>query len=260
VTASKWAEFPVLAFDIESTGVDTASDRIVTCALVEVPATGRPITSHFVVDPGVEIPAEAAAVHGYTRDRAAAEATHSVEQMLFEVTGRIALWLGHGKPLVTFNAAFDLSMLEAENARHGIEGLTSRLGLGKVQPVIDPMVIANYVEPYRKKVCTCRCGATDKTLTGWCLHYRVPLVGAHGAAGDALAAARLWRRIMTTRPWKFPGMTLPALHQSQVGWKKAQADQLRDWWRKQGDDRWREVDGSWPMRRTPVPAGVGVSS
>jgi DNA polymerase-3 subunit epsilon len=114
------------------------------------------------------------------------------------------------------------------------------------------MMLANYAEPYRKRICTCGCGAQDKTLTGWCLHYKVPLVGAHGAGGDALAAARLWRRIMATHPRKFAGMTLPALHQSQVGWKKVQADSLRDWWKQQGDERWREVDGTWPLRRDPV--------
>lgn len=253
---SKWDEFAVLAFDVETSGVNTATDRIVTAALVEVPRTGRPITTSYVVDPGVDIAPEATEVHGYTRARAAAEATHTTEQMLFEITGRLALWLSHGGPVVSFNAPFDLSMLEAENTRHGVDTLVSRLGVGKVSPIIDPMVLANFAEPYRKRICTCGCGAQDKTLTGWCLHYKVPLIGAHGAGGDALAAARLWRRIMATHARKFPGMTLPALHQSQIGWKRAQADGLRDWWRKQGDERWREVSSDWPLHRAPV----GVSS
>lgn len=258
---SKWEDFALLAFDVESTGVSTAEDRIVTAALVEVPRTGRPTTTTYVVDPQVEIPAEATAVHGYTRERAAAEATHTTEQMLFEITGRIALWLGHGGPVVSFNAPFDFSMLEAENHRHGVDTLQSRLGPGKIQPIVDPMVLANFCEPYRKRICSCGCGAQDKTLTGWCLHYKVPLIGAHGAGGDALAAARLFRRIMATHPRKFPGMTLPGLHQSQVGWKRAQADSLRDFWRKQGDERWREVSGDWPLQLAPVaPVTAGVAS
>lgn len=254
MTASKWSDWPCLGLDTETTGV-TGEDRIVTAALVQIRPGHRPTTTTYVVDPGTPIPAEATAVHGYTRERAAAEATHTVEQMLFEVTGRIAYALGRGIPVVAFNAAFDLSMLETENDRHGVDSLISRLGRGKLQPVVDPMVLANKAEPYRKKTCTCGCGA-DKTLVGWCAHYGVRHVGAHDAAGDALAACRLWPRILERHAkTHFRGFAMPGLHQAQVGWRKEQADGLRAYFDRNGIEH-DGVDGSWPLYTVPRTAGA----
>jgi DNA polymerase-3 subunit epsilon len=257
--ASKWSEFPCLAFDTETTGVSPTNDRIVTAALVELHPGQRPKSTIYVVDPGIDIPDEAANVHGYTRDRAIAEQTHTPDQMLFEVTGRIAHAMGRGIPVVAFNAAFDLTTLEAENTRHQVAGLIDRLGTGKVQPVIDPMVLANKAEPYRKKICACGCGATDKTLVGWCLHYGVRHTGAHDAGGDALAAGRLWSRILERHAkTHFRGFMLPGLHQAQVGWRKEQADSLRSYFDKNGIDH-DGVDPGWPLYTSSRAAQAGVA-
>jgi DNA polymerase-3 subunit epsilon len=267
VTASKWAEWPSLCFDIESTGVDPWNDRIVTASLVEIRPGKRPTTTSYLVDPGVEIPAEAEAVHGISTAKAQAEATHTVEEMLFEITGRIALWLGHRQPLVVFNAPYDLTMLEAENRRNSIDTLVDRLGVGKIQPVIDPMVLDKYADKFRKsqpapteadparKICACGCGAENKKLGSLCLHYGVRHTGLHDASGDALAAGRLWPRIIERHPTKFRGMTMPALHQSQISWKKAQQDDLRAYFDKVGKEH-DGMPGDWPIQAAPARAAV----
>lgn len=245
---SKWADFACLGFDLESTGVDTTKDRIITAALVEIKPGHRPAVSSYVVDPGVDISPEASEVNGYTRERAIAEATHTPEQMLFEITGRVAYWLGHGQPVVVFNGAFDFSMLEHENARHAVDTLVDRLGQGGLQPVVDVYVLDKFADPYRKG---------GRKLTQVCEHYGVRHVGAHEAAADALAACRLWPRIMVKHSRKFPGQTLQSLHQSQVQWRKAQMDSLRAYFDRQGTVH-DGCDPGWPVytseRRTTAVA------
>src|SRR4051794_3644780 len=59
-----WQHGRLVAFDIETTGVRPTVDRIVTAA-VAVVGGGLPSEHHdWLVDPGVEIPAGATAVHG----------------------------------------------------------------------------------------------------------------------------------------------------------------------------------------------------
>lgn len=237
----------MLGLDFETTGVDVFGDRIVQAALIEVQPGTRPTITTYLVDPGIPIPDGAAEVHGITTERAKAEATHTVEQMLFEVSGRVALWLGRGKPVVGCNLSYDLTLLEAENQRHGVDTLASRLGSGKIQPIVDVLVLDKYADPYRKG---------GRKLEQLCAVYGVRHTGAHDAAGDALAACRLWPRIMAKHSRKFPGHTLASLHQSQIGWRKEQMDGLREHFDKKGT----EHDGccpEWPIHSACAPARVG---
>lgn len=260
MTGSKWDRMPMMALDFESTGVDPFDARMVTAALVIVEPDKRPRTISYVVDPGMEIPEEAAAVHGYTREKAIANASHTVDQALFEIVGRVALWLEHGKPLVVFNAAYDVTLLEAECRRNDIEGLIARRStISRISPVIDPMVLDKAADPYRKGVCAedrknpCQCGAADKKLTSLCLHYGVRHVGAHDAAGDALAACRLWPRIIGRHPATFRGFTLGALHQAQIGWRRKQQTSLAQYFHRQGDHEAAvSCNPEWPIQRPPV--------
>lgn len=251
---AKWGGMPSLGFDIESTGVDVYTDRIVTVSLVEVTPGRRPDLDTWIVSPAIPIPDEAAQIHGYTTERAQAEQTHTIGEALLQITDRIATWLTAGWPLVAFNAAYDLTLLEVENHRHGIPTLANRLGgHTRVAPVIDPMVLANAAEPFRKKACACGCGAVDKTLGGWCTHYKVVATGAHGSSGDALAACRLWPKVMvenrgenTRGGTTFKGFLLPGLHAAQQGWRKKQTDSLRAYFDRQGIDH-DGIDGGWPF-------------
>jgi DNA polymerase-3 subunit epsilon len=237
-----------LAFDLETSGVSPLEDRIVTAALVEVRPGHRPTTTRYVVDPGVEIPAEATEIHGYTQQRAMSEATHSIDQALFEIAGRIALWLGKGRPLVVMNGSFDLTMLEAECHRHDVDGLVARLDSpSKVAPVIDVLVLDKYADAYRKG---------GRRLEQLCATYGVRHVGAHDAAGDALAAARLWPRIIAQHPAKFRGQTLGGLHTAQIGWRRDQCNSLRAYFDRKGTAH-DGVDPGWPFHtRLHDQAGV----
>lgn len=215
MTAKNWAEWPVLAFDTETSGVDVYTDRIVQLALVDVRPGQRPTGTTMLVDPGVDIPDEAAAVHGINRDHAATHATHpSPGDMLFEAAARIAPWIGKGFPLVGMNLAFDLTLFEVECVRHGVDGLIPRLGTAsRVAPVVDVMVLDKYVDAYRRG---------GRKLTDLCAVYGVRHTGAHDATADALACARIWPRLMAKHAKKFQAMTMGALHLSQVKWRRDQ--------------------------------------
>ena len=79
MTSSNWHNGRLAAFDIESTGVNPQSDRIVT-ATVSVVGGGLPAEStSWLADPGVEIPEGAARVHGITTEQARAEGRPAAE-------------------------------------------------------------------------------------------------------------------------------------------------------------------------------------
>lgn len=281
MSALKWHEDRQAGFDTETTGTSVHDDRIVTAAIVHHNPGQRPRTLSWLIDPGIDVPDEAAAVHGWTNDRIRTELAGfeairlndrrtplSRAQALYEITGQVALAMSQRVPVVAANASFDLSLLEAENTRHGVDTLTARLGTDGIRGVVDPMVIEKQYDKFRKTCykapgCDpetkhhecggCRggktrcggCGATDRTLTSLCAHYGVLHGGAHDASADALAAIRLAGKLAADWPeiarWK-----LDTLHRNQVTWRAEQMDGLRSYF-----DRNRiEHDGccgSWPV-------------
>lgn len=61
-------ERPIAFFDIESTGTNYKTDRIIDLAIVKVLPNGERETHTFRVNPGVPIPPEATRVHGISND------------------------------------------------------------------------------------------------------------------------------------------------------------------------------------------------
>lgn len=275
-----WATLPLAGYDVESTGTDPHQDRIVSAAVIQ-DRPGTPTqTFTWLVNPGVEIPAEAAAIHGISNERVQAEGMDPAKA-LSEISGRLALAMGYFIPLVIANAPYDITMTEAENRRHAVEPLAARVAPLPIGPVIDPMVLNEKIDPYRKscykasgcdveaKVHECGgcrgsrvwdcggCGITDRKLSSLCKHYGIELVDAHDAAADALAAVQLARHLLVRFGNHFRGLTIGTLHQSQVEWKREQADRLRAFFDKVG----KEHDGvppEWPLLPTPVASSQGV--
>lgn len=242
----------MLGYDHESTGINVREDRAVTTALVDIHPRQRPVVTTWLVNPGVPIPDEATNVHSITTEKAQAEGTDP-GQMLYEVAGRLALALNRGIPVVGANLSYDLSLLHHECLRHGIPTLADRLGgPGRVAPIIDVQVIDKYAEPYRKG---------GRKLVDLCATYGVTHTGAHDAAADALAACRLWPRIMGRFPRKFgQSMTLNILHQSQVQWRRDQMNGLRAYFDKKNTPH-DGCCGGWPVHDTccrPGPEAVSA--
>lgn len=218
-----WWDGPLVGFDLETTGVDPETARIVTaCVVLDIPGH-EPVVRSWLVNPGVDIPAEAAAVHGVTTERAQAEGQYPDVAI-----GEILTLLGAqaNPPLVAFNAAYDFTVLDREARRLGREPLVPR-------PVIDPFVIDKQVDRYRRG---------KRTLGITCQHYGVTLDAAHTADADALAAVQLARAIARGTSG---APDVDVLHDLQIGWRAQQSASLQEYLRRQ--DPTVVVDGTWPV-------------
>jgi DNA polymerase-3 subunit epsilon len=98
-------------FDLETTGLDLDTSRIVTSTVAVIDSNGEPTEVHeWLVNPGIEIPEAAANVHGITTEIARANGVEpgpAISEML-EVLNR----LNKSMPLVAFNAPYDFSILK----------------------------------------------------------------------------------------------------------------------------------------------------
>src|SRR4051794_31619472 len=102
MNSANWHHGRLAAFDIESTGVDPQSDRIVT-ATISVVGGQQPIdTASWLADPGVPIPEGAARVHGITTERAQAEG-RPAREVISEIVEKLAAQVAKGVPVVAFN-------------------------------------------------------------------------------------------------------------------------------------------------------------
>ena len=213
--APSWVIGSLLGFDTETTGVDPLKDRLVTAALVSRGplgadgARGRDVRT-WLADPGVEIPEAAAAVHGITTERARAEGRPAV-QILEDVAGALAAAMARGTPVVAFNASFDLTLMEAELARHGLPGLRERLGRGGggdgIGPILDPLVLDRAVDRYRRG---------KRRLGDLCAVYGVRVdESLHTAEVDVAAALDVLEAMVRAHP-RLGSMSLEELQGFQV--------------------------------------------
>lgn len=238
-----WHDGRLAAFDIETTGTDTENDRIVTAAITLVGGGEDRLSHDWLVDPGVEIPADATAVHGITNEKARTEgipAARAVE----ELTAVLAAQLVNDVPVIAFNARFDLTILDREARRHGVEPLIERVGPDGMF-VVDPYVLDKQFNRFRKG---------RRTLGVLCEAYGIPLTDAHAADADALAAARLAWKLANLTP-EISGAELFDLHEDQVVWAAEQAASLQKHFEDKG--RPERVEGAWPIV-PPRPAVVDI--
>lgn len=233
--SSRWAEGPLVGFDTETTGVDVARDRIVTAAVVlRIPGVSTEVRT-WLIDPGVEIPAEAAAIHGVTTEHARAHGM-SPGVALEEIAAELTAHLREGIPVVAYNAAFDLSLLDAELARHGLATLPERLGRA-VTPVLDPLVIDRWQDRYRRG---------KRRLGDLVLHYGVEAADdLHSADVDVLATLDVLAALVRAFP-ALGSLSLEDLHRAQVGAHHAWARGFNEWRARQGHEG-PGASLSWPV-------------
>ena len=224
-----WAE-QIAVFDTETTGISPAHSRIVTASLAVLTGTGE-ISERYdwMLNPGVEIPENAFRVHGISTEMAqqqgidAAVGISQIIDHLVNVTNR-------GLPLVVFNAPYDLTLLAHEAARYGLPFPID------IKPVIDPLVIDKQLDRYRKG---------KRTLIAACEHYGVTLSQAHDAGADAIAAGQVLQAIARKFASTLPD-DLEALHQNQVSWAAAQAENFEQYMRSNRDPQFT-AERRWPV-------------
>ncbi len=217
-------------FDLETTGIDTETSRIVSAYVGVVDAAGAPKGVSWLADPGIEIPAQASAVHGISTERARAEGRDAAE-VVAEIVAVLRALLAQGVPVVIYNAAYDLTLLNRECLRHSI------LPLADPSPIIDPLVIDRAVDRYRKG---------KRTLEVAAEFYGVELMDAHDAEADAVAAGRVAQAIFRRYSEQFRGDPV-ALHAQQKTWAAESARSFQEYMRRSKDPDF-VADGAWPER------------
>ena len=227
-----WPDGPLASLDLETTGRDPASDRVLELALL-LERPGHPVEPlvDTLIDPGPEvvISPDASAVHGITRERLIAEAAPPAAQVLAEVRDTLARLADDGIGVVIFNATFDWPLLAADLAR---------LDPPQTLPdcrLIDPLVLDRHVDRYRKG---------KRTLEAACGHYGIVLDDAHRAGADALASLGVARAVGRVSP-PVAGLDLDALQTLQVGAYATWRDSFNDYLRRIDADR-GPVTGDWP--------------
>ncbi|MFF3330955.1 3'-5' exonuclease [Streptomyces sp. NPDC002888] len=231
-----WHRELIVGFDLETTGTDPREARIVTGAVIEV--RGGQVLGHreWLADPGVEIPADAVAVHGISNERAATQG-RPADQVADAIAEVLATYWKSGVPVVAYNAAFDLTLLSAELRRYALPSLSDRLGGLDPAPVVDPYTIDRWADRYRRG---------KRNLEAVCAEYGVALDTAHDATADALAAARLACAIADRHP-KIAALGPAELHRRQIDWYADWAADFQDFLRRKGNAE-AVVDGTWPLR------------
>jgi DNA polymerase-3 subunit epsilon len=187
----------------------------------------------WLADPGIEIPAGAAAIHGISTERARADGAPA-PRVVAEVVEALCALFDAGIPVVAYNAPFDFSLLKNEAVRHGVAPIHAP------SPVIDPLVVDKTYDRYRRG---------KRTLSVVAAHYAVSLDAAHEACADAVAAGRVALALAEKfGPWMPP--TLDELHTRQISWARAQAASLTEYFIKVGrlDATDAPLDGAWPIR------------
>ena len=158
----------VIAFDVETTGLDPVADRVVELAFAGLNTDGQIAwTWNQLFNRGCEIPSQATAIHGIENDDvkyapAFAEKVAEIEQLLTDRT------------LLAHNLFFDVGFLGVEMRRCG-----ARLPVNRG---LDTLKISRRVDP----------NARSHNLSSVCRRYRIGLGNAHRAAADTVAVAQLF--------------------------------------------------------------------
>ncbi len=200
-----WADLPIILVDVETTGKDASSDRVVEVGFAV--ARGGEITErrNWLVNPGRPIPQEASDIHKITDDDV--KDAPAFEAIAAEVAAAI-----EGAIPGAYNAAFDKAFLTNELARAG-------LSLRRDIEWIDPLVWARELQQ----------GERSRALGEVAARLGISLENAHRAADDAEAALRVL--LALGRDVRVP-RTYGALVQEQRRLALAQADERRLRWRQ----------------------------
>jgi DNA polymerase-3 subunit epsilon len=186
---------PLAFFDLETTGVNTRSDRIVEIAVLKYPPRGSVRSFEYRINPEIPIPADATRVHGIQDEDVALAPTFA------QVADRLITFL-EGCDLAGFNVRrYDLPLLQQELQR-----------CGKSLPmddrhIIDVQSIFHMKEPRD----------LSAALRFYCSREHT---GAHGAMADVRAtadilAAQLQR--YTDLPHEIPALE-ESVHPKDPSW------------------------------------------
>ncbi|NBB83315.1 MAG: hypothetical protein GVY28_07905, partial [Alphaproteobacteria bacterium] len=192
------AELSATVLDTETTGLDAATARLLSVGAVRLHGTRvfHGAVLERLVDPGVDIPLRATAVHGLTNAMIAGAPAFA--DILPDLQAFLAdtMVVGH-------NIRFDLAVLSREMARAG-SPWTKPLSL-------DTALLFMALEP----------DADSLSLEALAAHFGVAIQGRHTALGDSLVTAEIYVRMVPRLRDKGVASFGDALDLQRVAMRKA---------------------------------------
>ncbi|MCH6198949.1 3'-5' exonuclease [Aquiflexum sp. LQ15W] len=162
---------PIAFFDLESTGINISTDRIVEISILKVHPNGRQETKTSLINPTIPIPAESSAIHGiYDKDVRDSPTFKSLSRELHQFL--------EGADLAGFNVLkFDIPLLVEEFLRSGIDFDIDKRNILDSQKIFHLMEKRNLSAAYKFY-----CGKT--------------LENAHSAEADTIASYEVFKAQM----------------------------------------------------------------
>ena len=166
---------PICFFDLETTGIEVAKDRIVEISILKVFPNGNKESKTWLVNPEMVIPPNVIAVHGITNEKVANEPTFK------ELASQIYAMI-KDSDLAGFNSdRFDIPLLAEELLRAGVDfDMKSRVS-------VDVQTIFHKME--------------ERTLSAALKFYcGKSLDNAHSAAADTMATYEILKAQLERYP------------------------------------------------------------
>ncbi len=172
---------PLAFFDLETTGINTAKDRIIDICIIKAMPNGEVTTKKQRVNPGMPIPIESSLIHGlYDDDVAACPPFKAVAKGLAQFM--------EGCDLAGFNSnRFDVPLLVEEFLRADVNFDVRNRRLIDAQRIFHLMEPRNLSAAYR-------------------FYCNKELVGAHGAEADTIATLE----VLNAQVQRYVGMVAKA--------------------------------------------------
>ncbi len=134
---------PLIFFDLETTGTNITTDRIVEISLIKVMPNGEEICKTRRINPGIHIPEEATAVHHITDDDVK-------DCPMFKQVAKSLAQIFEGCDIAGFNSnRFDVPMLDEEFHRADVPFDFSRARFIDVQTIFHKKEPRNLIAAYR---------------------------------------------------------------------------------------------------------------
>jgi DNA polymerase-3 subunit epsilon len=206
-----WMDLPIAMIDVETTGRDASSDRVVEVGIAISRGGEIRERRNWLVNPGRPIPKEATEIHKLTDD--------DVKDALpFQsVAAEIAKTLEGCIP-GAYNSTFDKAFLSNEMARAGLTADELPAGLRRDIEWLDPLVWARELQSEER----------SRALGEVAARLGIVLKNAHRASDDAEAA--LGVLLVLGRDERIP-RTYGAVVQQQRRLSFEQADERRLRWK-----------------------------
>jgi DNA polymerase-3 subunit epsilon len=183
---------PLTFFDLETTGLDTRTARIVEIAIWRLNPDGSVTEWWSLINPGINIPSEATAKHGITNE-------HVAEKPRFEELAHRVLPAFQDVDYGGYNLKYDLAVLKSEFARCQVMA-EQKPGVApprildgfRLWQITHPRTLSDYIE-----------AMTGKTHDD-----------AHSAKGDVLGTMQAMKEHLLAYPEVLP-LDLDQLHALQ---------------------------------------------